>query len=66
MGFLDENGPFTWKPGTYQPLQNSWSWTNLTNVVWIDQPVRIIRCLSRLSASELKTVCVLLSYVELD
>lgn len=34
-----ENGPFTWKVGTIEPALNPWAWTNLTNVVWIDQPI---------------------------
>ncbi|KAE9967794.1 hypothetical protein EG327_011300 [Venturia inaequalis] len=38
-GLLTENGPFTWMPGTFKPVQNSYSWTNLTNVLWIEQPV---------------------------
>lgn len=25
--------------GTYEPQQNPFSWTNLTNVVWVDQPI---------------------------
>ncbi|KAK3292104.1 Alpha/Beta hydrolase protein [Chaetomium fimeti] len=36
---LQVNGPISWQPGTYQPIQNRWSWHRLTNVVWIDQPV---------------------------
>jgi carboxypeptidase D len=36
---LSENGPFVWQPGTFQPIRNKWAWTELTNVVWIDQPV---------------------------
>ncbi|WYZ40887.1 hypothetical protein EsH8_IV_001228 [Colletotrichum jinshuiense] len=36
---LQENGPVQWKPGTYAPVRNPWSWHRLTNVVWIDQPV---------------------------
>jgi carboxypeptidase D len=28
-----------WQPGTLKPDQNPWSWVNLTNVIWIDQPV---------------------------
>ena len=32
-------GLFLWQPGTYEPVQNSYSWTNLTNMVYIDQPV---------------------------
>ncbi|KIX00857.1 uncharacterized protein Z518_09922 [Rhinocladiella mackenziei CBS 650.93] len=38
-GFLQENGPFLWQYGTYKPVQNKWAWTNLTNVVWVEQPV---------------------------
>jgi carboxypeptidase D len=37
-GLLQENGPFLWPPGVYQPYPNHYSWTNLTNMVWIDQP----------------------------
>ncbi|KAL1863049.1 hypothetical protein Daus18300_008205 [Diaporthe australafricana] len=38
-GLLQENGPFLWQPGTYSPQPNPFSWTNLTNMVWIDQPI---------------------------
>ena len=38
-GFLHENGPVVWQPGTYLPVPNTYSWTNLTNVVWVEQPV---------------------------
>lgn len=38
-GFLQENGLFTWQPGTYAPVQNPYSWVNLTNMLWVDQPV---------------------------
>jgi carboxypeptidase D len=38
-GFLQENGPIQWQYGTYAPVQNPWSWSNLTNVVWVEQPV---------------------------
>ncbi|KAJ6256494.1 hypothetical protein Dda_8356 [Drechslerella dactyloides] len=38
-GFLQENGPFSWKYGTYLPQPNKYSWTNLTNMIWIEQPV---------------------------
>ncbi|KAH8651086.1 serine-type carboxypeptidase F [Xylariales sp. PMI_506] len=37
-GLLNENGPFLWQPGVYEPFPNPYSWTNLTNMVWIDQP----------------------------
>ncbi|KAK4065444.1 hypothetical protein Trihar35433_7564 [Trichoderma harzianum] len=36
---LQENGPFSWQPGTLKPMRNPWSWHLLTNVVWIDQPI---------------------------
>lgn len=38
LGLLHENGPFIWRSGTYEPVRNPYSWVNLTNVVWIDQP----------------------------
>ncbi|KZF19080.1 alpha/beta-hydrolase [Xylona heveae TC161] len=38
-GLLQENGPFLWQWGTFKPVPNPWTWVNLTNVVWIDQPV---------------------------
>lgn len=38
-GFLKENGPVTWYSGTYQPVPNQYTWANLSNIVWIDQPV---------------------------
>ncbi|KPI41427.1 Carboxypeptidase cpdS [Cyphellophora attinorum] len=38
-GFLQENGPFLWQYGTYKPVPNPWTWVNLTNMVWVEQPV---------------------------
>jgi carboxypeptidase D len=38
-GLFQENGPFLWQSGTYSPIKNPYSWTNLTNMVWIDQPI---------------------------
>ncbi|CAI6341062.1 unnamed protein product [Periconia digitata] len=40
-GLLTENGPFTWEAGTLAPVQNSYSWTNLTNMIWVEQPVGV-------------------------
>lgn len=37
-GLLQENGPFLWQYGTYKPVKNPYTWVNLTNVVWIEQP----------------------------
>lgn len=36
-GLLQENGPFLWQYGTFAPVPNPWSWTNLTNMVWVEQ-----------------------------
>lgn len=38
VGLLQENGPFLWQSGVYQPVRNPYSFHNLTNVVYIDQP----------------------------
>ncbi|KAG9597901.1 serine carboxypeptidase, partial [Aureobasidium melanogenum] len=38
-GFLQENGRFTWLPGTYAPTENPYSWVNLTNMLWVEQPI---------------------------
>ncbi|KAE8348986.1 Alpha/Beta hydrolase protein [Aspergillus coremiiformis] len=38
-GFLQETGRFVWQPGTYAPVINEYSWVNLTNMLWVDQPV---------------------------
>ncbi|KXT03043.1 hypothetical protein AC578_678 [Pseudocercospora eumusae] len=37
-GLLQENGPFLWQYGTYKPVKNPYTWLNLTNVVWVEQP----------------------------
>ncbi|KAE8144426.1 Alpha/Beta hydrolase protein [Aspergillus avenaceus] len=38
-GFFQETGRFIWQPGTYAPVVNMYSWVNLTNMIWVDQPV---------------------------
>ncbi|KAI1097427.1 Alpha/Beta hydrolase protein [Jackrogersella minutella] len=38
-GLLEENGPFLWQFGTFKPVSNPWTWLNLTNVVWVEQPI---------------------------
>ncbi|PSN60457.1 carboxypeptidase cpdS precursor [Corynespora cassiicola Philippines] len=38
-GFLQENGPISWQYGTPHPVYNPWNWANLTNMVWVEQPV---------------------------
>ncbi|KAF9475826.1 alpha/beta-hydrolase [Pholiota conissans] len=38
-GFLQENGPISWSTGQALPTQNEFSWTNLSSVLWVEQPV---------------------------
>ncbi|KII86786.1 hypothetical protein PLICRDRAFT_114108 [Plicaturopsis crispa FD-325 SS-3] len=38
-GFLQENGPISWSWGQSEPTLNPWSWTNLSHVLWVEQPV---------------------------
>ncbi|KAL1679239.1 Alpha/Beta hydrolase protein [Schizophyllum commune] len=38
-GILQENGPFSWSWGQAKPTPNEYSWTNLSSVLWIEQPV---------------------------
>ncbi|KAI9671917.1 MAG: hypothetical protein M1817_002352 [Caeruleum heppii] len=38
-GILQENGPFLWQYGTFQPVRNPYTWVNLTNMIWVEQPV---------------------------
>jgi carboxypeptidase D len=38
-GLLQEHGPFLWQSGTYAPQPNPFAFRNLTNIVYIDQPV---------------------------
>ena len=33
-GFFQENGRFLWQSGTYAPVENPYSWVNLTNMLW--------------------------------
>ncbi|KAK4995112.1 hypothetical protein LTR66_004991 [Elasticomyces elasticus] len=40
-GLLTENGPFTWESGTMAPTQNPYTWVNLTNMLWVEQPVGV-------------------------
>ncbi|WVQ72894.1 hypothetical protein IAR50_002455 [Cryptococcus sp. DSM 104548] len=37
--FLQETGLWLWQPGTYEPVINPYSWVNLTNMLWVEQPV---------------------------
>ncbi|KAF8261908.1 Alpha/Beta hydrolase protein [Lactarius quietus] len=38
-GMFQENGPFTWGYGQARPTQNQWSWTNISSVLYVEQPV---------------------------
>jgi carboxypeptidase D len=33
-GWLQENGPVSFQPGTYQPVKNPYAWTTETNMLW--------------------------------
>ena len=37
-GILGEEGPVKMDPVTYVAKPNPYSWTNLTNIMWVDQP----------------------------
>lgn len=37
-GLLQENGPFIWQYGTFKPVRNQYSWTNLSSIVFVEQP----------------------------
>jgi len=36
-GLFQENGPVLWQYGVLKPTPIPWSWTNLTNMVWVEQ-----------------------------
>ncbi|KAI1792554.1 alpha/beta-hydrolase [Ganoderma leucocontextum] len=38
-GLLQENGPFQWSYGQAHPTQNEFSWTNLSSILFLEQPV---------------------------
>ncbi|CCM06577.1 uncharacterized protein FIBRA_08855 [Fibroporia radiculosa] len=38
-GLLQENGPISWQAGEAYPTPNEYSWTNLSSILWVDQPV---------------------------
>ncbi|KZT13239.1 alpha/beta-hydrolase [Laetiporus sulphureus 93-53] len=38
-GSLQENGPFTWSWGQAHPTVNEQSWTNLSSILYVEQPV---------------------------
>ncbi|KAA1473927.1 alpha/beta-hydrolase [Dentipellis sp. KUC8613] len=38
-GLLQENGPISWSWGQAKPTENEFSWTNLSSVLWVEQPV---------------------------
>ncbi|KAI0254191.1 alpha/beta-hydrolase [Lactifluus subvellereus] len=37
-GSFQDHGPFTWPTGTDLSTRNKWSWTNLSSVLYIEQP----------------------------
>ncbi|KAH9989964.1 hypothetical protein BJV77DRAFT_963663 [Russula vinacea] len=39
LTFSSSIQPFTWRRGQALPTQNEWSWTNLSSVPYVEQPV---------------------------
>ena len=35
----DTSQPFLWPRGVVKPIQNEWSWTNLSSVLYVEQPI---------------------------
>lgn len=40
-GLIKENGPIVWQAGTQGFVKNSYTWVNLTNMVYVEQPVGV-------------------------
>lgn len=40
-GLIKENGPIVWQAGTANFTKNSYTWVNLTNMVYVEQPVGV-------------------------
>ncbi|KAI9798834.1 MAG: hypothetical protein M1825_004957 [Sarcosagium campestre] len=38
-GFFQDNGPVIWQQGTFKPVKNPYSWSAMTNTVWIEFPI---------------------------
>ncbi|EJU01112.1 alpha/beta-hydrolase [Dacryopinax primogenitus] len=38
-GFLEENGPIRFEPGTPRPVLNPYAWTSVSDMLYIEQPV---------------------------
>jgi carboxypeptidase D len=40
-GLIKENGPILWQAGTANFTKNSYTWVNLTNMVYVEQPIGV-------------------------
>ncbi len=40
-GLIHENGPILWQTGTQGFTENTYAWRNLTNIVYVEQPVGV-------------------------
>jgi carboxypeptidase D len=40
-GLIHENGPILWQTGTQGFTSNTYAWRNLTNIVYVEQPVGV-------------------------
>ncbi|KAL0934827.1 carboxypeptidase cpdS [Colletotrichum truncatum] len=38
IGLISEHGPFTWFKSAYRPVYNIYSWSHLSNMLYVDQP----------------------------
>ena len=41
IGLITENGPFLYQAGTLAPTPNTYSWSYLTNMLYVEQPVGV-------------------------
>ncbi|KIL59177.1 hypothetical protein M378DRAFT_15036 [Amanita muscaria Koide BX008] len=39
LGLLQENGPISWQHGQAKPTPNQYSWTKISSMLWVEQPV---------------------------
>jgi carboxypeptidase D len=50
IGFLQENGPILWQPGTLKPTKNPYAWSKITNMLWVEYPVGIGFTIGKITA----------------
>lgn len=55
--FFQENGRFVWQPGTFAPVENPYSWVNLTNILWYDCSTALNICWHTLIKQKGRSTC---------